>query len=681
MNIKTMSIKPLRGQAYIEYVLIFAVATFGFIFSMDLAKDAISENRNELACGIATHGRDANCDGNDIYGGGGDGLPVARFVYSCTDMVCAFDGTSSFDSNGEIVRLEWEFGDETGDGWMPEHTFSSSGEHEVTLTVYDNDGNFDDTTKVIVFETSPECPPNVDVDGLPAGTILTDQFAGVSITTHNPNKFPAMLFDSENPTGGDTDLGSPHKDFGGPGVGSGGRAGLPGENSQPQGMVIIISEDGDSNDPDDRAKGGELIFEFEYDAHVSVLSFLDVDEAPKNPTVRLYDRDGNEFWNDKAPALGDNSYVEMPVDQTGVAKLVVDFPGSGSVDGVFFCDEAPGSGDMDFDIIEIDDDISENQPPSAEFSFSCEDLRCQFDGTFSEDFDGTIESFYWDFGNDMAGNAEVVSHTFQQGGTYNVTLTVTDNDGAEQSVTVPVTLTDETVTTDQGNQDCPVGTELASKFNTSGNSYIYEKGLESNIVNISNANLQGGNWSSNLPISAIIVKGGNGASIHEFSATTSGSFNNYEVPTVGNGNAPDISNIKFCTPSDDAPPQDTGFQCEGDLTVSLALVDADANETITNIGQGDLIVLSNVGVDNISVIANVSGGTPKSIVFEVNGSKVQTENAAPYAIAGDGRGNYNAWNYPMGEVTIRATAYSKKKGQGNVRGCTEITFFLADQTY
>jgi len=40
-----------------------------------------------------------------------------------------------------------------------------------------------------------------------------------------------IIFNSSNPTGGDLDLGTPHQDFGGPGIGVGGANNQPGENN------------------------------------------------------------------------------------------------------------------------------------------------------------------------------------------------------------------------------------------------------------------------------------------------------------------------------------------------------------------------------------------------------------------------------------------------------------------
>ncbi len=80
----------------------------------------------------------------------------------------------------------------------------------------------------------------------------------------------------------------------------------------------------------------------------------------------------------------------------------------------------------------------------ASFTHSCTLLVCSFDGTGSTDSDGQIVSHQWDFG-DGADTGASVTHAYATGGTYAVTLTVTDDDGATHMVSAQVTVT-ETVT-------------------------------------------------------------------------------------------------------------------------------------------------------------------------------------------------------------------------------------------
>ncbi len=86
---------------------------------------------------------------------------------------------------------------------------------------------------------------------------------------------------------------------------------------------------------------------------------------------------------------------------------------------------------------------AENQPPVAAFTYDCTELSCTFDASGSYDPDGTIVSYDWDFGDNKDGSGEEVSHTYGSAGTYNVELTVTDNDGAIGTSSKTVTVSDD----------------------------------------------------------------------------------------------------------------------------------------------------------------------------------------------------------------------------------------------
>jgi PKD repeat protein len=73
-----------------------------------------------------------------------------------------------------------------------------------------------------------------------------------------------------------------------------------------------------------------------------------------------------------------------------------------------------------------------NNPPVASFSYNCSGLACSFTDA-STDLDGSIVSRSWTFGDGGNSTAQNPSHTYATGGTYNVTLLVTDNGGAQDS--------------------------------------------------------------------------------------------------------------------------------------------------------------------------------------------------------------------------------------------------------
>lgn len=79
-----------------------------------------------------------------------------------------------------------------------------------------------------------------------------------------------------------------------------------------------------------------------------------------------------------------------------------------------------------------------NTPPTAAFTSLCPDLTCSFDGTSSHDSEGPIAGYAWTFGDGGTATGPNPSHTYATAGNYNVTLTVTDGNGATNSVTQQV---------------------------------------------------------------------------------------------------------------------------------------------------------------------------------------------------------------------------------------------------
>ena len=85
-----------------------------------------------------------------------------------------------------------------------------------------------------------------------------------------------------------------------------------------------------------------------------------------------------------------------------------------------------------------------NQPPTASFTFSCNQLACSFNGSGSSDSDGSIVSYSWNFGDGTNGSDVTASHTYATGGVYTVTLTVTDDATATGATSQNVTVSSST---------------------------------------------------------------------------------------------------------------------------------------------------------------------------------------------------------------------------------------------
>jgi len=81
-----------------------------------------------------------------------------------------------------------------------------------------------------------------------------------------------------------------------------------------------------------------------------------------------------------------------------------------------------------------------NQPPAAAFDWQCDQLACTFTDA-STDADGSVTGWSWQFGDDGSSTDQSPAHGYSTPGTYTVSLTVTDDQGATSQTTRQVTVT------------------------------------------------------------------------------------------------------------------------------------------------------------------------------------------------------------------------------------------------
>ncbi|MEP5732244.1 MAG: hypothetical protein ABJL67_23080 [Sulfitobacter sp.] len=177
-----------------------------------------------------------------------------------------------------------------------------------------------ETTALESHEGGQGEPLKVDFDTLSAEDVVSDQFEGVTISAQRngddeSSENDAMIFDSTNPTGGDDDLAF-----------------------EGQGNILIISEDNDSDDPDDNAGGGVITFDFDDPSEVLSITMLDIEEA--GGTVDLLDENGDLIRTIDIPTTGDGGTQDLSIGTEGVATMNINFVGSGAVDDL--CYVQPG---------------------------------------------------------------------------------------------------------------------------------------------------------------------------------------------------------------------------------------------------------------------------------------------------------------------------------------------------
>ena len=303
-------------------------------------------------------------NGNDADTGTGAELlvgSIANFEYVVTNSGnVALANVDVVDDQG--VTVTFVSGDTNNDGLLDvDETWTYIASTIVTVGQYTNIGTVvgEDATGTIADPVSDEDPSNhfgvvadinimkfvdqtmvteemfvLDFEGLSAGTIVSNQFPGVVISAEN-RRTPsagnlAMIFDSSNPTGNDLDLGSPNAEFGGPGIGAGGTSASDGTNDVALGNVLIISEDGDSSDPDDEARGGVFTITFDNPVRIDYIELLDIDtNEPGGSVVTINTASGTQQFS--IASLGNNSFQTLEIGVENVISMTVDFVSSGAI--------------------------------------------------------------------------------------------------------------------------------------------------------------------------------------------------------------------------------------------------------------------------------------------------------------------------------------------------------------
>ncbi|MEL7447985.1 MAG: hypothetical protein AAFN78_02190, partial [Pseudomonadota bacterium] len=253
-------------------------------------------------------------------------------------MICTASGTA-VDTTDTIFTTVPGVCGETPNTPLYRNMGLATGDTVTGVTVQDDDPSHYCNVPMSV------CPPTFDfeVDSfgelLAAGQIIDDEFAGygVQVTTDDPVNNPVMIFNSAFPTGGDPDLGTPNEDFGGPGIGDGGGLGQPGVNFLAERNVLIISEDGDSGDPDDSFDGGTITFTFDEPVVLDSVGILDIDSQESMGTVTAYDENDAVILTVPMQDLGNNSVQRLVFGIDGVRRIDVWFPSSGAVTDITFC--------------------------------------------------------------------------------------------------------------------------------------------------------------------------------------------------------------------------------------------------------------------------------------------------------------------------------------------------------
>ena len=335
--------------------------------------------------------------------------PTASFTYNplhpSTADIIQFTDTST-DSDGSVVNWTWDFGDGTINYTQhPVHRFSDNGTYNVSLTIKDDNGE-NDTIWMLLNVSNAIPVPNFTWDPVNPTKLDVIQFYDLSsdrsVVSWNWNFGDGNLSSLQNPTHQYADDGLYN-------------------------VTLIVSDDDGSINSVTKLL---TVFSIKPDANFSY--------SPNNPSTEdlvdftdlSTDADGsivNWTWD-----FGDEnqSYLQHPSHQYAdngsyiVTLTVVDDDGENdSINGVV--------------------DVS-NVAPSVNFSYlptvpTTADV-IQFTD-LSSDPDGTIVSWYWDFDDGYQQTNQHPNNQYADDDIYNVSLTVTDDDGASNTTYKLITIT------------------------------------------------------------------------------------------------------------------------------------------------------------------------------------------------------------------------------------------------
>jgi YD repeat-containing protein len=213
------------------------------------------------------------------------------------------------------------------------------------------------TVTITVNPAHGFCYPTLDFERAADGSpnfqemIVFDQWSewGVTITVAPPSgdtSYPdrkLMLFDSSNPPDNLTAFGTPNMAHGGPGEGTGG-ATEQGKNDIPRGLAMMIDR-GENQALKFTPKGGIVTFDFDSPATIGRIGLLDISHYPRSSEPGVYNRviayNGDTILQSiNVEEKGTNSYQSVPINATGVTRLVVDIRESAAISELQFCLDA-----------------------------------------------------------------------------------------------------------------------------------------------------------------------------------------------------------------------------------------------------------------------------------------------------------------------------------------------------
>lgn len=414
-----------------------------------------------------------------------------------------FDGSNSFDTDGDIVSYEWDFGDgNNATGEVVNYSYDTPGKYSVTLKVTDNSGHesaFDIDSRIITVNSAPV--PFAGADRLAAPEEEIEFDAGSSYDSDG--EITEYLWDFSD--GESYDEPSFSREFDEPGTYYGYltiRDNAETQNSAQYDTVVIrinstpvakagtdiftceniITFDGSASADVD---GDALSYYWDFgdgtpvsEGKIVTHNFREGGTYPVTLTVNDNNKLSNSEAftsivvkiNQKPKAVAGEDMIVCAGETTifnasesfdpegGVLLYKWDFGDGTTAEGLnptknykkggvyevtlTVEDDSglPCNSDTDKLVVEVVESPVAN---AGNDMIICANTEVKFDGTKSTDFDGVVNSYEWNFGDGGTGGGAKPTYIYEKAGVYVVTLTITGDltPGCDNSDSDEITVT------------------------------------------------------------------------------------------------------------------------------------------------------------------------------------------------------------------------------------------------
>lgn len=332
--------------------------------------------------------------------------PVAVFTSSAVGLAASFDGSASSDAEGLVTAYSWNFGDgQSGTGAAASHTYTAAGTYHVTLTVTDGAGSTGSVTHDVVVAPVNQAPT----------AAFSSSVTGLSAS-----------FDATASKDADGSIASYGWDFGDGHSGSGATATHAYGSAGTYHVTLTVTDNQGATGTVSQDVVVTPVNQPPVAAFASTVSHMSAsfDASASNDAEGPIASYAWDFGDATSGAGATASHTYASPGTYHVTLTVADASGATNA--------------VTHDVVASAAPV--NQAPTAAFTSSVTGLGAAFDGSTSADAEGPIASYAWNFGDGQSGTGASASHTYATGGTFHVTLTVTDGAGATGSVTHDVTV-------------------------------------------------------------------------------------------------------------------------------------------------------------------------------------------------------------------------------------------------